>query len=592
LRRQLRLAIVVAVLIALGLLAISHDAWVAGLIALAAGLALIAAFLAFAFFPARIPRDSVLMIRLSGRMREHSIRSPLDQLMGRGFPSLHQLRRALEAARIDASVSTAIVEIAGLEIGLATASEIHDLLSSLRTAGKRVVAILTGDNATVREYLAASGAGEVIANPDLGMMMLGVAAGSFFLKGALAKMHIEAQTLQYKEYKGAAEMFNRDAMSPELRESLEAIVADWQLTLAGKVAAARKIDPERARRLLGEGFISAETARETGLIDRAGYVEDLEAELDPEGRAKRFVSLARYLRRVAYARRPAKARIALIHALGPVVAGEPPFAGEYLSGPVVAAEINRVARDRRVRAIVLRVNSPGGSAVGSDLVWRATLEARRRGKPLVVSMGDVAGSGGYYVAMAADAIVAEPATVTGSIGVVYSKLNLGGLLAELGIRVDYAKSDPISDALSASRALTEAELAQLDKLVGELYATFTKKVADGRKLGPERTEEVARGRVWTGRAARESGLVDDLGGLERAIQIAREKAGLRSNQPHELVTFPESTLLSGLRLALMPTQMPLGIALAAKAMEIPTDWAPAMLSLLSETRALLLCPLF
>jgi len=387
-------------------------------------------------------------------------------------------------------------------------------------------------------------------------------------------------------------MLSRDAMSPALRESLEAIVADWQVTMAGKVAAARKIDPDRARRLLGEGFISAETAREAGLIDRAGYVEDLEAELDPEGRAKRFVSLARYLRRVAYSRRPAKARIALIHALGPVVAGEPPFAGEYLSGPVIAAEINRVARDRRVRAIVLRVNSPGGSAVGSDLVWRATLEARRRGKPLVVSMGDVAGSGGYYVAMAADAIVAEPATVTGSIGVVYSKLNLGGLLAELGIRVDYAKSDPISDALSASRALTEAELAQLDKMVGELYATFTKKVADGRKLSPERTEEVARGRVWTGTAARESGLVDELGGLERAIQIAREKAGLRSNQPHELVTFPESTLLSGLRLALMPAQVPLGMTLAAKAMEIPPDWAPAMLALLAETRALLLCPLF
>ena len=240
---------------------------------LRSALALVAAFLAFAFFPARIPRDSVLMIRLSGRMREHSLRSPLDQLMGRGFPSLHQLRRAIEAARSDASVSVAIVEIAGLEIGLATASEIHDLLSSLRTAGKRVVAILAGDNATVREYLAASGAGEVVANPDLGMMMLGVAAGSFFLKGALAKMHIQAQTLQYKEYKGAAEMFNRDAMSPALRESLEAIVADWQVTMAGKVAAARKIDPERARRLLGEGFISAETAREAGLIDRAGYVE-------------------------------------------------------------------------------------------------------------------------------------------------------------------------------------------------------------------------------------------------------------------------------------------------------------------------------
>jgi len=591
-RRQLRLAIIVAILIAIGWFAIGHGAWVAGLVAFTVAVAMAAAFLAFVFFPARIPHDSVLTVRLSGRMREHSPLSPIDQLMGRGFPSLHQLRCGLEAARSDASVRVVIVEIAGLEIGLATACEIHDLLASLRSAGKRVIAILAGDGATVREYLAACGAGEVVANPDLAMMMLGVVAGGVFLKGALEKLRIQAQTLQYKEYKGAAETLTRDAMSPELRESLEAIVADWQATMAGKIAAARKLDPERARRLLGEGFISAETARAAGLIDRAGYVEDLEAELDPEGKAKRFIGLARYLRRVAYLRRSARSRIALIYALGPVVSGEPPLAGEYLSGDAVAEEIDRAARDHRVRAIVLRVNSPGGSAVGSDLVWRATLEAHRRGKPLVVSMGDVAGSGGYYVAMAADAIVAEPATITGSIGVVYAKLNLGGLLAQLGIHMDYAKSSEMGDALSASRAMTEAEFAQLNQVVGELYANFTKKVAAGRKLSPERTEEAARGRVWSGTAAREKGLVDELGGVDRAVRIAREKAGLSSNQPHELVTFPESTVWSGLRLALRPAQMPLGLRLAAKAMEIPADWAPAMLNLLADHRALMLCPLF
>ncbi len=587
-----RFAIVAAVLLLLGLFALSRGAWLVALVPLVAAVLMAAGFLGFVYFPARIPRHAVLKIRLAGTLHEHSQRSTLDQLMGRGFPTLYQLRRALEAVQSDRSVSVVILELAGLEVGLATACEIHDLLSAVRKAGKRVVTIVAGDNTSIREYLAASGAGEVIANPDTAMMMLGVAAGGVFLRGALEKLHLQAQTLQWKEYKGAAETFTRDAMSPALRESIEAIVADWQATLAAKVGESRKLDPQTARRLLGGGFMSAQAAREAGLIDRVGYAEDVEAELDPDGKGKRFIGLGRYLRHAAYARRPAKARIAIVHGIGPVVAGAPPLTGEALSGEVIATQIKRAAREPNVRAIVLRVNSPGGSAVGSELVWRATLEARRRGKPLVVSMGDVAGSGGYYVAMAADAIVAEPATITGSIGVVYSRLSARDLFAQLGIRVDYAKSNELSDALSLSRPLTEAELAQLNQMIGELYATFTRKVAEGRRLSAERTEQIARGRVWSGVAAREIGLVDDLGGLARAIQIAREKAGMRPDQRHELVAFPEPTLLSGLRTALMSTEMPVGMALAAKALGIPAQWAPAMLALVGEAHALLWCPFF
>src|SRR5208282_2463668 len=184
-------------------------------------------------------------------------------------------------------------------------------------------------------------------------------------------------------------------------------------------------------------------------------------------------------------------------ASGPVVSGEGPATGEFISGVATAAQIDRASRDERVSAIVFRVNSPGGSAVGSDLVWRAVREAQGRGKPVVVSMGDVAGSGGYYVAMGADAIVAEPATITGSIGVVYTKLSIRDLLAQAGIAIDVAKTDAIADALSWSRPMTEAELAQLNEVVGELYGNFTGKVAEGRKLDRDAAEAVARGRVWS-----------------------------------------------------------------------------------------------
>ena len=176
------------------------------------------------------------------------------------------------------------------------------------------------------------------------------------------------------------------------------------------------------------------------------------------------------------------------------------------------------------------MNSPGGSAVGSDLVWRAVREAQKRGKPVVVSMGDVAGSGGYYVAMGADAIVAEPTTITGSIGVVYTKFSLRDLLDYLGIGIDAVKTDEIGDALSMARPLSDAELAQLNSVVGELYGNFTAKVAEGRKLDAAQAEEVARGRVWSGVAAKARGLIDELGGLARAVEIAREKAGLKPDE--------------------------------------------------------------
>jgi protease IV len=236
------------------------------------------------------------------------------------------------------------------------------------------------------------------------------------------------------------------------------------------------------------------------------------------------------------------------------------------------------------------VNSPGGSAAGSDLVWRAVREAQRRGKPVVVSMGDVAGSGGYYVAMGADAIVAGPATVTGSIGVVYAKFSVTELMQRLGVRLEVVKSDLVSDALSPARPMTTAELAQLNEVVGELYSTFTSKVAEGRKLDPEATEEVARGRVWSGVAAKARGLVDELGGLSRAVALAREKAGLKQGEEHDLVLYPPPTLLSSLHLSAAYSEIPWALSLAARTLQLPERWTPALLSLLTRTGALLLCP--
>jgi protease IV len=491
------------------------------------------------------------------------------------------------------------------------------LIAAVGRAGKRTIAVLDSEASEPRDYLIAAGAREILANPDTALMMLGVSAGGFFVKRALSSLHIGAQSLQWKEYKGAGEITSREHMSAEVRESLEAVVADWQQVLVDYLAKARGLDGDRARELINAGFLTARQGQEARLIDRIGYAQDVLAEFQPEEqgeervslrewlmrrapgrerskrRGNRIVDLHRYLRRTSYledkGRRP---RIALVYGLGPVIAGEPPRAGEFISGQQTASELMQAARDPRVRALVFRVNSPGGSGVGSDLVWRAVTEVQRRGKPVVVSMGDVAGSGGYYVSMGADAIVAQPSTLTGSIGVVYTKFNFGELLERIGINVDYAKSTASGDALSFARALTDAELEQLNQVMGEVYANFCAKVAQGRKLDPERTEAVARGRVWSGAGAAANGLVDALGGMARAIELAREKANLAPQEEHSLALYSGPRGLMGTRLAAMLSVQSDWPAPLARMTGLPEQWLPALVKLLGSAGVSLLCPWF
>lgn len=589
--REIRVAILVAILSAAGTLFLTSGELGDGIWLFVIAAAVVAAFWFFIVRPARIPRDAVVRLRLSGSFPEDAPRSPLDSLLRRGALSMRQLRYGLEACAADPDVRALVLEISSLEVGLATAHEIHRLIGAVRAGGKRVIAVLCGDSLGMREYLAACGAAEVVANPDSMLMMLGVAMGQPFARRALERVGVGAQVLQWKEYKGAAELLSRDGMSPELRESLEAIIADWKSVLVDAIAAARSLDRARAEELATAGFLGAAAARDAGLIDRVGYIEDLRAEFDPDGKRKHLVGFGRYLRHAIYRReRGRRERIAVVFGTGPVIAGEAPPAGEFISGETTAEVIDRASRDENVRAIVFRVNSPGGSAVGSEMVWRAVREAQGRGKPVVVSMGDVAGSGGYYVAMGADAIVAEPATITGSIGVVYAKLEISRLLDRIGVRFDFARSSENSDALSFARPLSERELGQVNDALAALYGNFTAKVAEGRRLTAEQAEALARGRVWSGIAAKERGLIDELGGFSRAVEIARERARIPAAAAHQLVTYAPRQPLVQLRDLVAPMGTPWSGELAAAALGIPSRWAPAMIRILIRGGALLLCP--
>ena len=589
--REVRIAALVVVLVL-----VSFALFRLHLSLLAAGMFLAAVAVPVAFWlmvvkPARIPADSILMLRLYGPIPEDARHRPIDQLLRRAGIGLRQLRYGLEAVATDQKIRAIVVELAGIEAGLATAHEIHRLLRTAVAAGKRVIAVLVADSPGLAEYLVAAGASEIVINPDAMLVMVGVAMGNPFLRDALQRVGIRAQTLQWKQYKGAAEMLSRDAMSPELRESLDAIIEDRQKVLVDALSIARRLPPDRARELLSAGFLSARAACEAGLIDRQGYLQDIRRDLDPDGKRKSEISFGRYLRRVSYIQeRGVRPQIALVIGSGPVIAGETPGRREFISGETTADEFDRASRDEKIRAIIFRVNSPGGSAVGSEIVWRAVREAQDRGKPVVVSMGDVAGSGGYYVAMGADSIVAEPGTITGSIGVVYMKLDFSEMLSNLGIHFDYAKSAEISDSLSISRGMNEKELEQLNGAIGEVYRNFTSKVAQGRKLSPEQAEDVARGRVWSGIAARERGLVDELGGFSTAVEIARRKAGIPAGQAHQLVMYSVREPLLSLRNLLSGGGASPAWDVGARAMGLRADWAPAMFHLLVRGGMMLLSP--
>jgi protease-4 len=589
--RIVRIGLLCTILIVFALVALDFGRIFLGLTFVVAAITIAVAYFLFIIRPARIPRDAILVIRLNGALPEEPQRSLIDQIRGRTFPALTHLRQALEEVRTDSMIRAVVIEVAGIDNGLATAEELHDLIRRVRESGKRVIAVLDSDFASVRDYLVASAADEVVANTDTMFAMLGVSVGGMFLKGALDKLHVRVQTLQYKEYKGAAETFSRESMSPPLRESLDAIVKDWREVLSNRIAGARKISVEKAAELVGRGFMSARDAREAGLLDREGYAEDVRAEFDPSGKRKKFVGLARYLRHAFYMRQSGERhRIALVCGVGPVIAGDPSMTGDFISPETTGAQIERASRDDGVKAIVFRVNSPGGSAVGSDLVWRSVRAAQRRGKPVVVSMGDVAGSGGYYIAMGADAIVAEASTITGSIGVVFAKFDVSNVMHQYGVNIETIKSDPASDAMALTRSMTEAELRQLNDVIGQLYGNFTAKVAEGRKLDAEATENLARGRVWSGTAAKAGGLIDDIGGLARAIEIAREKAGIAASEPHEIVSYSEARLLNALKLSLSAGESSAMFSLAAQVVAMPSRWMPALMHLVLRGGVMMIGP--
>ncbi len=464
-----------------------------------------------------------------------------DDLIGkvrsRHRPRLRALLRALYEAGTDRRVRGVIVKVGGGSLSWATMQEIRAGLQAFAGSGKPTVAwaeSLGEGNGSV-DYVLATGCSEIWLQPSGEIGLLGVAAETTFLRGALDKLGVEPQLDKRHEYKSAADRIMNTEFTPAHREALDRIVeSTWDGAVAA-VAAGRGLTEERVRELADAAPLPAAPARESGLIDHIGYRDEVYADLrkrlgevdllfaDQWSPRRRPASLVRRHRDV----------VALVEGRGEIVTGRSRGGprGPILGSDTVCAALRAARRRDHVRAVVFRVDSPGGSAVASDSIWREVVLTREAGKPVVVSMGTLAGSGGYYISCAADAIVAQPATITGSIGVLGGKVVISSLLERLGLTTGAVSRGSSARMFSLREGFSDDQRARLGEMLDRVYDDFIAKVAAGRGMAVPAVDAVARGRIWSGADAAGNGLVDSLGGLRDALSVARSKAGLRLDAP-------------------------------------------------------------
>jgi protease-4 len=496
-----------------------------------------------------LPRDGRFWLRLRLGSSLDELRAPraFRGRSGSGLGLLEVLQTLSRVTR-DSQVCGVLVELEGGLGGWSRRQALRRALLELGGAGKAVV--VYAESLDTGDLFLASAATRVWLAPGGAVHLTGLRAEGLFLRGLLDRLDVEADVVRVGSHKGAAETFTREGMSPEQREQLELLMDDLFGELVTAIAEGRKLSPERVRELVDQSLFPARVAAAAGLVDRCLYPDELEAALQEEAAAdaKRSIEAALY-----YAWRASDRgwlpllreppHVAYVVARGSIRRGK---GLRGIATEAFRALLERLREDDRVRGVVLRLDTPGGDGLASDLLWRE-ISLVARAKPVVVSMGDVAASGGYYLAAAAHAVLAEAGTLTGSIGVVGGKLNLEGLYQKLGIRREAVERGARAGLFSEARGFTPGERSVLRAEMESVYESFVLRVAEGRKLAPEVVERVAQGRVWSGARAQGLGLVDTLGGPLEALREAARRAGLGEHERVLVDVHPRMPRFAGLR---------------------------------------------
>ncbi|MCY7376489.1 MAG: signal peptide peptidase SppA [Pyrinomonadaceae bacterium] len=506
------------------------------------------ALLAESMSKPQIADNSVLVLNVSGSLPDFSAEDPLAMLFGFGqAESFSSLLAQLRKAKVDARVGAVLLDIDFPGIGWGKADELREAIADFKTSGKPTFAYMEmGSN---KEYYIATAADKIYLPPTGDLYINGFAAQAQFYKGSLDKLGVEFEDVHVGKYKSLNERFTRKDHSAESREVVNAILDDYYGRVTEAIAVSRKKSPEDVRAIIDNAPYNAVAAQQQNLIDGAKYRDEVYQELKNRLGYKDTDDL-RVTTTSSYKEITPESlglnngeKIAVIFAAGIITPGKSSSGGAFggaqtIGSDTIVKAVKDAADDDSIKAIVLRVDSGGGSALASDLMWH-TLEYAKTKKPVVTSMGDVAASGGYYIAANSNKIVAEPSTITGSIGVVLGRPVLGGLYNWLGVSNEYITRGKNAGIFREDRKWTDEEKAVFQRSANFFYwDNFVPKVAQGRGKTVEQIHEVAQGRVWTGAQAKEKGLVDEFGGLNRAVEIAKELANLPADKDVKRVVFP------------------------------------------------------
>ena len=495
-----------------------------------------------------VPDNSVLVLKVSGGLPDYAPDDPTARLLGITQPqSFTSLLTQLRKAKVDNRIGAVLLDIEFPQIGWGKAEELRAAIKDFRASGKPIYSYMEiGMN---KEYYIATATEKIFLPPAGDLYVNGFSAQAMFYKGSLDKLGIEAEVIQRGEkYKSAPDQYTKDKMGDGQREVVNAILDEYWGRLTNGIAESRNKSAADVAAIIDGAPYHADEAKQLNLIDEAAYrdqvYDQLKARLGYKAEDK-----IRTISGSDYRETPADSlglnngeRVAVIYASGAINMGssnKSPFGGEMVGADTIVKAVNDATADSSIKAIVLRVDSPGGSALASDLMWHA-LENAKAKKPVVVSMGDVAASGGYYIACNANKIVAEPTTVTGSIGVFMGKPVMKGFYDWLGITTEYISRGKNSEIFREDRKWSDPERAKMEAQADKIYYNdFLPKVAAGRNKNVEEVNTLGQGRVWTGTQARANGLIDEFGGLEKAIEIAKQLANLPADKDVRRVAYPE-----------------------------------------------------
>ncbi len=516
-----------------------------GALTLAAVLLVVMGAAAIRLTRAGVPSRTVLEADFETALSEYVPEEPLAKALFGEQPSLRDTVEALERAGGDQRVAGLLVRLGAAPLGMGQVQELREAVLRFRARKKFALAFAEtfgefgpGGNA----YYLAAAFDQIWLQPSGDIGLTGVLAESFFLRGTLDKLGITPRMDHRYEYKNAMNIFTERKFTPAHREATERLVRSWAAQQVRGIAEGRRLGEDQVRALINRGPLLGREALEAKLVDGLAYRQEVyDKAKERAGRGAKFLSLSQYLRRAGRPHTKGKT-IALIYGVGGVQRGksgfDPVFGEVAMGSETVAAAFRAAARDKDVKAILFRIDSPGGSYVASDTIWQETVRARKAGKPVIASMGDLAGSGGYFVAMAADKIVAQPGTITGSIGVLGGKMLTTGFWQKLGVTWDEVHEGANATFWTGTADYTPAQWARFQAWLDRIYDDFTSKVAEGRRLPKQRVLEIAKGRIWTGEDAKALGLVDELGGFETALKLAKQAAGIPEKEDVRLKLFP------------------------------------------------------